>query len=426
MNITRLVIVAPFHQIGFFQWHDALLKNQEKLSISVHPIIITNAHLKKPITDPYWNQLREADAVLIYVTRVDPSEDWWALPKFVKQFLKPEAKMLVQTDDEFQWLWDDGYTFWGKRSPNPKFSSPEQFFRDTGILEVPDVHLTVTENPLFKSYTTKPVIQLLLPQLIRYQPEQYTFIDNRPNIAIMRHYAVGSSFMKTVDNIIKPNNFPITIFNWYGDKNGVEYCKALNLPVGSRSYSKLPFLTYEDILWKSCAIGIDDPEGYIGWSRFVMECAMAYIPCIGSTDAVKMLFPELLTLPQDFVRQTELLLKLKNDKEFYKQIAEAGRKRCMEELSTENLCRKFVDLLNKINTPKSWTFEGLLLDFLYLNSGKTIPPRPNTTTAKVSDAISKRLINQEQWDMTYGKWRFILEDRKLLDEFRKKAMDRNA
>lgn len=426
MNYTRLVIVTPFHQIGFFQWYDALLKNQEKLNISVHPVIITNAHYKKPLTDPYWNQLREADAVFIYATRVGPDEDWWALPKFVKQFMKPEAKMLVQTDDEFQWLWNVNYTFWGTGLKNPIFTSPEQFFKDTGILEVPDMHIVVTENPLFKSHTKKPVVQLLLPQLLRYQPERYTLLNDRPNVAIMRHYAIGSSFMGTIDNVIKPNNFPISIFNWQGSKAGIDYCKAMNLPVGSRSYDKIPLPSYEDILWKTCSIGIDDPIGYIGWSRFVMECAMAYIPCIGSTDAAKMLFPELYTTSQDYVKQTELIKKLQTDKDFYNKVAEAGRRRCMEELGTENLCVKFVKIFNDLGVSKSWSLEDLFVDFLYQITPNVIPSRPTTLTGKTFDQISRHCINQEQWDMLYGKWQSILNNQELCQKCRKRASDRNT
>jgi hypothetical protein len=429
MSIFRLALVTPFHQIEFFQWYEALSKNENKLNISVHPVIICPSHLKKSFSDPYWNQLREADAILVYVTRVNPLDNWWELPKFVKQIMKPEAKMFVQWDDEFQWLWNAEYTFWGTNAKmaNPKFTSPEQFFKDTNILEVPDIHLCVTENPLFKPFTSKPVIQLLLPQLLRYKPEKYTLVQGKPlNIAIMRHHATGSNFMKTIDNVIKPNNFPTSFFNWYNEKNGMEYCKELSLPVGSRAYGKLPFEAYEDILWKTCSIGIDDPIGYIGWSRFVMECAIAYVPCIGSTDAVKMLFPELYTAPQDYAKQIELIQKLRNEKDFYTKIAEIGRKRCMKELSTENLCTKLVKLFIDSGVKASWTLEGLFVDFLHNHFNTPIPLRPNSSTAKVFDQISKRIINQEQWDMLYGKWKPFLDNQELYNECRKKVMDRNT
>lgn len=426
MNYTRLVIVTPFHQINFFQWYEALLRNQEKLNISVHPVIITNAHIKKPLTDPYWNQIREADAIFVYATRVNSLQNWWELPKFVKQFMKPEAKMLVQTDDEFQWLWNKDYTFWGSGMQNPIFTSPEQFFKDTSILEIPDVHITVTENPLFKPYTTKPVVQLLLPQLIRYEPEKYTLVEGRLNIAIMHHHAAGSSFMKTIDNVIKPNNFSMSIFNWYGNKNGVECCKALNLPIGSRSYGKLPLKPYEDLLWQTCSIGIDDSTCYIGWSRFVMECAMAYIPCVGSTDAVKMLFPELYTAPQEYTKQIELINKLRTDKDFYFKIAKAGRERCMSELSTENQCVKLIKLFKDLGVKSTWTLEGLFIDFLHEHIYAPIPPRPNGPTTKVMDQISNHIINQEHWDMLYGKWKLILDNPELYAACRKKAQYRNA
>ena len=84
MSIFRLALVTPFHQIEFFQWYEALSKNEIKLNISVHPIIICPLHLKKPFSDSYWNQLREADAVLVYVTRVNTLDNWWELPKFIK------------------------------------------------------------------------------------------------------------------------------------------------------------------------------------------------------------------------------------------------------------------------------------------------------------------------------------------------------
>lgn len=357
----KLCIVAQFDSKCYFQWYMALEKLASKLGISLTSINASATH-KKVFNDfnsnPYWQPLREADAVFVYATRISSRNaptaiDWWELPEFVKQFMRLDAKMVCQYDDEFMWLFDPEHVWW--RFPNPdNHGGPEQFFKDTGILEIPDAHLTVTNNSPFRKYTTKPVFKLLLPQLCRYNLPKYSETHKRKNIAMLIHSIKKSSISGILENIIRPKNYSVSIFSGTLDNRMVEvFREKEHLPVNSEIYPRMAYESYMDLLWQNASIGLDDNAGYYGWSRFVMECAIVYIPCVGSTEAVQDTFPELYTAPQDYTKQIELIERLKTDNVFYHKIIEEGHKRVIEMLSDEKLCVTLIEIFEKIGTPRT-------------------------------------------------------------------------
>ena len=340
-QIRKLTLVTEFEQRDFFQWLIALDNHKEELNVEMSSVIASSSHRRRiDLNDPYWNPIRNADFVFVYVTRMERSIEWWMLPQFVKSLMRPDAKMIVQYDDEFMWLFHPETTWWDY--PNPPNTGPEQFFRDSGILEIPDAHLCVMDNSLFKPYTSKPVYQLMLPHLNRYNLEKYSLEHKMNNIAILIHSSHQASIQNSIDNVIKVKNYPLTIFSNKSRTSGVNYCRDNNLPVGSRAFGLIPRESFVDLLWQFSSIALDDNVNYIGWSRFVMECAITYVPCIGSTDAVKILFPELYTAPQDYAKQIELIEKLRTDKKFYQNIAKTGHERCMDHFNEGELCKKLI------------------------------------------------------------------------------------
>lgn len=359
----KICIIAYFDSHNYFQWLRALEKYKAKFGLEVSAI--NAAPLYKKVhndfqNDPYWKPLKEADIVFAYIvrrsTRHEPSGiSWWTLPLFAKPFMNPMAKMVAQYDDEFLWLFDPNGMWWDlNKEPNPPNEGPEQFFRDTGILEVPDALLSVTNNPKFKNYTTKPVFKLLLPQLYRYKPQKYSEDHKGNNLAIMLHSPKNSSICGTLENVVRPMNYAVTIFNGTLDSNFVRGFRAnTKLPANSQVYERMEYEAYDDLLWRENSIGLDDNAGYGGWSRFAMECAICYIPCVGSSDSVYDIFPELYTAPQDYAKQIELISRLKTDKKFYHEMAQAGHSRVLEMFDDEKLVRQLLDIFDKIGVSKS-------------------------------------------------------------------------
>jgi hypothetical protein len=270
--------------------------------------------------------------------------------------MKPEAKMICQYDDEWLWLFDPNGMWWDQKlMPNPdNHGGPEQFFKDTGILEIPDGHLHVTNNPKFAKYTTKPVFKLQLPQLCRYNLKKYSENHEGHNIAMMLHSPKNSSIAATLENVIRPMSYAVTIFNGTLERDFVErFRNSTPLPSNSVVYARMEHEPFCDMLWRYNYIGLDNNEGYGGWSRFAMECAVTYIPCVGSSDSVRDLFPQLYTAPDDYKKQIELIERLKADKEFYHEMVEEGRKRLLEIFDEEKLCRELLDIFEKVGVSKT-------------------------------------------------------------------------
>jgi hypothetical protein len=360
----KLCIVAHFDSWNYFQWLIALEKCGAKLGIEVKSINASPVHKRVHNdfkNDPYWNPIKEADVVFCYMTRRSTRHEptgisWWTLPQFVKPFMKPEAKMIAQWDDEFLWLFDPNGMWWDQsKEPNPdNHGGPEQFFKDTGILEIPDGHFVVTKNSPYQKYTTKPVFKMLLPQLCRYKLGKYSENHVKKNIVIMLHSTLNSSISHVLDNVIRPQNYAVTIFNGTLNRDFVkQFREREKLPVNSEVFERLNAEPYMDLLWRNNSIGLDDNAGYGGWSRFAMECAVAYIPCIGSTESVEDIFPELHTAPRDYKKQIELIERLKTDKNFYHEMVVTGRKRLLELLDDLKLCKEFLDCLEKIGVSKT-------------------------------------------------------------------------
>jgi hypothetical protein len=361
--LLKLVLVAEFN-FDIFQWKDAFVKYGKKLGVEIKWVMASPAaqrvynNLK---TDDYWKAIREADAVFVYVTRTQnrrgPHDwQWWELTKFVKKIIRPNAKMIAQYDDEFMWVFDPNHVWWdtNKCSTPDNHGGPEQFFKDTGILEIPDVHVSVLKNPPFKSYTTKPTYKLLLPQLFRYCLPKYSNEHKKKNIAMLLHSIRKASITHILENIAIPNNFPVTVFFGTIDHDVVnEWHKNNPMPVNSEIYSRMTYEPYMDLLWRNSSVAIDDNVGYTGWSRFTMECAVCWIPCVGSSESVEDIFPELYTASQDYAKQTELIKLLLTDKKFYDKIVEAAHKRVQELLDAEKLCRDMIAIFDTLGVKRT-------------------------------------------------------------------------
>lgn len=363
--VKKLCIIAHFDSPNFFQWYIALKKYEKELGIvlsSVNGSPVNKKVYKNFHTDPYWQPLREADYVFVYCTRRssrgEPSGlSWWTLPMFAKSLMKPDAKMICQYDDEFVWLFHPEHVWWNiKIMPNPENDGPKKFFAESEILEIPDAHLVVRGSPFpeFTQYTTKPVFKLLLPQLSRYCIGKYSESHKGKNIAMLVHSPLNSSIEGILENVIRPNNFAVSIFSGSLDDKQVNYFREnVKLPVNSIVYVRMNYDDYEDLLWQDCSIGLDDNSGYRGWSRFAMECAVAYIPCVGSTEAVQDIFPELYTASQDYAKQTELINRLKTDSEFYHKMAQLGHDRVVELMDENKSAKALLNIFEKISiSPK--------------------------------------------------------------------------
>lgn len=381
----KLCMVAHFDSPHYFQWYVALEKYANKLGYELSAVNASPAHRKVYNdfnTNPHWQPLRDADLVFVYCTRrstrCEPSGiSWWALPIFVKSFMKPTAKMIAQYDDEFVWLFDPKHVWWNiNKMPNPdNLGGPEQFFKKTGILEIPDAFLVVKDNPLpeFSKYTTKPVYKLPLPHLFRYTPSKYSEEHQGKNVAMLLHSILESSVHETIENVIRPNNWAVSVFSGTLDDARIfAFRQKEHLPVNSEVYPRVDYEPYMDLLWRYCSIGLDDNTNYYGWSRFAMECAIARIPCVGSTESVEDIFPELHTAPQDYAKQTELISRLKTDKKFYHDVAQAGLQRTLELLNDEKLCRTMIDIFNKISPSQHQVSQK---DFSFLSGSDYRPDR---------------------------------------------------
>jgi hypothetical protein len=335
----KLCIVSPY--LKDFRWAIALSKY-----LHVTYLHCTMWDRNIPEYDAYWNPIREADVVYVYAVRCFwADEEWWNLPRFIKKFMKPEAKMIAQWDDEFVWAFHPNWKWWDNKEVKDQ-EPPEQFFERTKILEVPDAHLAVISNPLYKPFLKRPFYKLSLPHFL-YHNFNYPRMIHGPNVAMIVHSPFSAKINNTLENVIIPNDISVTVFTSYLDGVPIEL-RLENLPKNSNVFNfRMPEDAFMHFL-SECSIAIDDNEGYFGWSRFTMECALLYIPCIGSTEAVQDFFPELYTEHNDYAKQLELINKLKNDKEFYERVVISGHERCLKLLNTDNLCKQFIDIVNEL------------------------------------------------------------------------------
>jgi len=417
-----LAIVTEFPQGSNFQWSDAWNPDRQKRhGISIINIEMSPEALQQypPPDHPRWKILKEADAVFVYVSRFCLKEywEWFKLPVTVRTFLKPEAKMICQFDDELVWMIHPENEWWGE-TYDYKFNGDfERFFKEKRILDVADMYFTVLKNPWWAKYCTKPIRYMPLPQLLRY-PKEYPYPRaSNGNIATMRHMSrTGDAdhLIKNVTNVLKRK---VSYFSCSTSMNGIEREKKmreLEMPTGSFFFGFLFRDTYMEYL-SHCMIGLDDGEHYYGWSRFVMECAFLNIPCISSNFAGELLFPELYVSHKNYERQKELIQLLFKDRGFYDRVSQEGKRRVFEQLNVDKLCNNFVSHFAEIGaiglSPEELEFYGFI-DFLRRCKTHVIPPKPSETSS-VEDKNFYDIISANDWIRRYGHFEKFLNDRNL-------------
>jgi hypothetical protein len=261
-----------------------------------------------------------------------------------------------------------------------------------------------------------------LPQLIRYK--NFSPEHQGTNIALLRHTGRQASIVHLIENVTKKNPIDYFQIRWTGSNEPLPI-----LPRGSKVYPNLDPNRFMITLHEECSIAIDDAENYIGWSRFVMECAIAFIPCIGSNHANKLIFPELWTEHKDYTKQQELIEKLQNDKNFYKDIAFRGQKYVMDNLNPEFLCKYFMDTIHTLKPPETiMSQDDFLKESLMTILDRTLPfaiiPRRPNTGETVFDKASNSIVDSERWDMLYGKYEKFISNDSLYKELIRETIDK--
>jgi len=442
----RICIVTEFEQKGYFQWFEALKRfsrtpkrygNSKVVSdslghiLSVKSVIMNPSSMKVyPKEHEYWNPIRRADLVFVYCARhhIKDSDKkpwkWYMLPVWTKKFMKKGAKMIAQFDSEFLFLWDKNHVWWDKDVPEAKGKTPREFFKKTKVLNVADAYFTVLNDVPWAKYTKKPIYYIPLPQLFRYKRlAGYTKkrIPKNKKIAVLLHSVKTASYEHTIENVIKPLNLPVILFTTRNITHEEKVKILEKLPKGSEVYGQIPRDSYVEFLNKAY-IAIDDNEGYVGWSRFAMECALYCVSCIGSTDAVKHIFPDLHTKPKDYDKQIELIRRLFSDENYYKYTRIYGYLCATRSLSDPNLIMKllkiaFVDLgckFEEISDEESVNESFVLFLTKLVDRGLVIPRRP-PEGVETYDPVSKRIIDGKKWDELYGRWKKIIENKKDYD-----------
>jgi len=394
--------------------------------------------------DNYWKPIKEADVVLVYCARhtikdIDGNPwKWYMLPVWTKELMGKKGKMIAQFDAEFMFLWHPEHVCWNDPIPEIEGKKPKEFFDETGVLKVADAYFTVLENPPWGKYTRKPIYYMPLPQLFRYKRQirkqcPFYYFNKKKDlmnkkVAVITHSVKNASVEHTIDNVLEKINVPIIHFSAQLSQSVNELEMHSKYHEGSEFYGMLPRDAYLDILSKAY-VAIDDNEGYVGWSRFVMECAILGVPCVGSQKAVKEIFPDLYTKHKSYRKQKELMNKLLTDDEFYEFMVKCGWLRVVQgSLSDIYLC---TEMLRIVLFDLNCNYEQLIgeekinyadfVDFLVEHYFNPICRRPNRGESTF-DRNSRRILDQKQWDMLYGKWRKILDDPETYKKCLKIAM----
>lgn len=436
-----IVICTEFPDNTRFQWRGVWTEERQKKFDCFVKSLYIGPEMQDlyPEDSAYWDPLRIADVVFVYASRtaigkrISTGETWlwYELPKFVKKFLKPRTKLIIQFDDDLIFVFHPDWVWWNDRPSAGK--SPKEFFDETKLLEIGDVYLTVLQDQPFRDYTSKPIKYLPLPQLNRYNSamcwnsQKWATWKEKMHInriGLMHHTSKVGSQDAIVNNVINKIGVPIAYFATWGSR------QLESLPAGSIIYRMMNLDMYMETLWRECFIGIDDLEGYIGWSRFAMECAVSYIPCIGSTWAVKEFFPDLFVKHGDYVTILEKINQLINDKDYYREVAEKAFKLVNEKLDNDNLCKQFMDILNEINVPESSLTpedidEEMFIELLSsLLPHHLVPRRPVSSIDLVYDDGLQKLINQEQWDQRYKNYEKFINNEELYTSLIRETLDR--
>ena len=424
MNKIKLCIVTEFVQEDYFQWTIAL-KNRPEFeleSLVVTPLSIFNFGPD----DDFWKPVKNADVVFIYLVRRIETWEYYKLPMIVKEHMREDARLIVQEDLDYLWAWYPTHHHWETNIRWTEDKTPEQFFQNK-ILEVADAHLAFFNRERLSKVTSRPVYELNLPQLVRYQlylKEDIIKEDfqKRKGMAVLRHSVHSAHAKHTIEQI---KEYPCNYFSSRIMDNEVTQ-KDLFQSKG-RLYSKMDREAYLHFL-KQNRVAVDDNEGYIGWSRFAMECAIQGVPCVGSTMAVKELFPDLYTEHKDYQRQKVLLDKLYNDIDFWYDQVTQGRENVYSVLNTEVLIDNFILIIEEIKTRPTIYFRDMKLSdegriplnydeyqkyLTYCNKHfpQGIPTKPRNG-AIAFDGTIKRMINEFMWDSLYGKWEAFINGEK--------------
>lgn len=377
----KIAIVAEFRNFkNEFQWNILWTKErQEKYGCAIQTVIINPSVLSEYSKEsPYWDWLKEADLIFTYCTRMEVPEEaeykdiygrpyrwvWWVLPKYVKLFAKPTAKIITQWDDDWVWLFHPDWVWWHDR-PSDR-GGPKELFLDSKIFDYTDLVWTVLEKPEFAKFCSKPIEYMPLPYLIGHYLDALAIVEREKkkfgvlelhkehNLILLRHTSAVASVEQIISEVAEKMNMPVSYFStsWGNpDLSKQEAIQKHNVPFVTHLHFEPPqFMT---ILMYEGYVAIDDSDYYMGWSRFGMECAMMYTPCIGSTHSVKLFFPELYTEHNDFAKQRELVKRLVEDKEFYERIALEGHKRCLEHFDPDRLCKAFLESGRRIGAKET-------------------------------------------------------------------------
>lgn len=433
-NTTLVALVTEFPQDTRFQWRAAW--NDEmmrKYNCFVKSVAMGPEYFFwYPNTHIYWDWIKKADLVFAYCSRTSTEKTdkgqpwlWYKLPNRCRELMKPEAKLICQFDDDLIFVHDEDFVWW---RDNPlKERTPQQFFDETKILDVGDMYFYVTENPKFTPYCHKPFMYFPLPQAMRY----YNFVASPTkgnNVALIRHSSRVASVVHTVKNVVR--NHPVTYFNsrW----GGAIQEEVKMMPSGSKIYDQTSQMNYMKLLQSQCHIGIDDAEGYFGWSRFVMECAIADIPCIGSFHANKLIFPELFTQHKDYKLQKELLERTFTDRDWYSNILVKGKQYVKTELDPEKLCKNFIDIAKSIGVKLQSEIEDenifdkvMFMDMLEkILPFHIIPTRP-ANNQEIWDHHQKKQITNVEWDECYKEhYEKFISDDTLYKEIIREVMEK--
>jgi len=324
-------------QRDFFQWEIASKQFQTFNDVKPSFITVNPAYLSAlSRDDKYWNPLKNADVVFVRCVR--PFSYWkhYEMASVVKSMMRPDAKMIFQDDMDFLWLYHQNHCYY-EQTIN---KTPDELFRETKILEIADA-FNIEYNPLFEEEVRnvgKPVYHLLLPQLVRYK----SFISTKPSLGdkgrvVLLIHSVKSA---SINHVI--NNLPEFRYMIFMIDQPISLRKKVDIGFG-----RLQRDNFMEFL-KRGYIAIDDNEGYYGWSRFAMECALVCVPCIGSTPAVQEFFPELYTKPKDYKKQRELAVKLFNDKKFWLEMATEGKRRVLERMDTRTRIAELVKIIKEV------------------------------------------------------------------------------
>jgi len=327
--LINLCFVMNLPQENFFQWEIAL-RNYITSEFKIDFVTIDS------FVFPENELIKNADVIFVRCVGHNTNWEWYKLP-FIIRKVAPNAKIIYQEDMDFMWLFIPNHYIWNDLPSEAKGKSPEEFLDECKLLEVIDAW-NVEYNPLLEQYirkrSSKPIYHLLLPQLVRYKeylqvfPSKVELKTKTRNIALLEHSVKSASIKKLPENL--PYSFKVFKSNPY--KRG-----------------RIPQQGFMFLLRK-CYIAIDDNENYKAWSRFGMECALAHVPCIGSTPSVKLFFPELYTEHQDYNKQKELIERLFNDEDFWLRMAKTGKENVLRIMDTAQLINKLFQIVKRVQS----------------------------------------------------------------------------